>query len=143
MNNQATSPASNQPDPEGLELARRFAELKPVDDLVAQRIKAVRQATLDVAILISMTTPKSREQSVAITKLEEACMWAVRAALADPLGKIEDELHTPGVDAQTLPARAWMQVGAREDAGGKPLGGGSPAEELPESSPGGCAEAAV
>jgi hypothetical protein len=41
----------------------------------------IRQACHNLAILIVDTTPESREQALALTKLEEVSMWA-NAAIA-------------------------------------------------------------
>jgi len=38
--------------------------------------EAVRSACFDLACLVVGSTLASREQSLAVTKLEEACMWA-------------------------------------------------------------------
>lgn len=46
-----------------------------------QRYNEIREVAKNLAYLICAETPKSREQSLAITKLEEAVMWA-NAAIA-------------------------------------------------------------
>lgn len=45
------------------------------------RYTAIRDAAKALAVLIVTETPVSREQSLALTKLEEAVMWA-NAAIA-------------------------------------------------------------
>lgn len=45
------------------------------------RYTRLRAAAADLAMLIATNTPESREQSVALTNLEEAVMWA-NAAIA-------------------------------------------------------------
>lgn len=41
-----------------------------------EKYTAIREKAKELAALIDETTPKSREQSLALTKLEEAVMWA-------------------------------------------------------------------
>ena len=62
------------------ELENRFTYHKPTGN---QPIvyKNIREVAMDFAILIIEATPDSREQSLAITHLEEAVMWA-NAAVA-------------------------------------------------------------
>jgi hypothetical protein len=62
------------------ELDRRFTR-HTVDEDQAERGNAIRQVGLQLADLIAVTTPESREQSLAITALEEAVFWA-NAAIA-------------------------------------------------------------
>jgi hypothetical protein len=64
------------------ELARRFDYHPPNTEEKQQRHQEVRGVCLGAADkLIEMTGPPSREQSLAITKLEEAMFWA-NAAIA-------------------------------------------------------------
>lgn len=65
------------------ETARRFAYHKPVDDKRAATHDTLRNVLQDVADVIVELTPEGREQSLAVTKLEEAMFWA-NAALARP-----------------------------------------------------------
>lgn len=51
-----------------------FEYQKPTDEHV-QKITEVREKCKELYELL-LTLPKSREQSLAITKLEEASMWA-------------------------------------------------------------------
>ena len=46
-----------------------------------QRYNRIRDAAKELANLIAALTPESREQSLALTKIEEAVMWA-NAAIA-------------------------------------------------------------
>lgn len=57
------------------ELARRFTYHKPEGDQ-QQRYVALRDQAHDLAKLIVGSSAPSREQSLALTKLEEAIMWA-------------------------------------------------------------------
>ena len=57
------------------ELERRFTYHKPKDDQ-PDRYVSIREAGKLLATLIVKSVPESREQSLAITKIEEAIMWA-------------------------------------------------------------------
>lgn len=63
------------------ELRWRFLYHPPKDELVAKAHEAIRSALLEVAQRIAELCPESRERSLAMTKLEEAMMWA-NAAIA-------------------------------------------------------------
>ncbi len=69
-----------QPQIDADELAVRFTYHPPHGDQ-PRRFMLIRDAALQLADLIVSNTPDSREQSLAITKLEEAVMWA-NAAIA-------------------------------------------------------------
>lgn len=62
------------------EIDRRFTRHE-IDPEQAARGDAIRHEGLDLAALIVATTPESREQSLALTSLEEAVFWA-NAAIA-------------------------------------------------------------
>jgi hypothetical protein len=62
------------------ELANRFVYHAPKGDQV-ERYQFIRNAFHDLAVFITVNTPASREQSVALTELETAMMWA-NAAIA-------------------------------------------------------------
>jgi len=47
----------------------------------ADRYVALREKALELAVLIQDTTPESREQSTALTNLQQCIMWA-NAAIA-------------------------------------------------------------
>ena len=66
------------------DLENRFAYHKPKDVATGNRHADIRQALYDVAVAITEKTPVSREQSVAITKLEEAMFWANAAIARNP-----------------------------------------------------------
>lgn len=53
----------------------------PKDSTVIDAFEALRDAAVEFAAVIYDTTPRSREQSLAVTNLEQALMWA-RAAVA-------------------------------------------------------------
>lgn len=62
------------------ELKRRFTYHAPQDGQ-PERYTMIRDEAYELAKLIIHATPSSKEQSTALTKLEEAVMWA-NAAIA-------------------------------------------------------------
>lgn len=70
---------------------RNFTYHPPGGDQ-AERYKRLRAKGSELAEDINKLCPKSRERSVAMTKLEEACFWA-NAAIA--------RNETPGADTAT------------------------------------------
>lgn len=62
------------------ELLTRFTYHAPTGDQ-PQRYMTLRAKAMDIAELIVELTPESREQSLALTHLEEAVFWA-NAAIA-------------------------------------------------------------
>jgi len=62
------------------ELKRRFTYHPPKDDQL-ERYEKLRSNVAFLAAYIRSETPPSREQSLALTKLDEAVMWA-NAAIA-------------------------------------------------------------
>jgi hypothetical protein len=63
------------------ELDRRFSHHPPPDEDRVKAHEGVRAVLSEVASYLVANTPAGREQSLAITKLEEAMYWA-NAALA-------------------------------------------------------------
>ena len=63
-----------------IDIEKNFSYHKPKEDQLG-RYEAIRAMGKEFAILIRECCPESREQSLAITKLEEAVMWA-NAAIA-------------------------------------------------------------
>lgn len=59
----------------GYQLVNRFSYHAPKGDQ-ALRYELIRDHAHDLAAFIVDKTPESREQSLALTKLEEAVMWA-------------------------------------------------------------------
>ena len=57
------------------DLINRFTYHPPKNDQ-AQRYGAIRDAGLHFATFINAHTPPSREQSLALTHIEDAVMWA-------------------------------------------------------------------
>lgn len=62
------------------ELIKRFNYHKPHGDQ-PNRYQAIRQMLMNASLYIMGRTPKSREQSIVLTKLEEAMFWT-NAAIA-------------------------------------------------------------
>jgi len=62
------------------EIERRFTYHAPKGDQ-QQRYEVLRAQTKELAEQIVLSTPASREQSLALTSLEQAVMWA-NAAIA-------------------------------------------------------------
>lgn len=58
-----------------IELKNRFAYHAPKDDQ-PEKYTTLRSKGLELAQLIVDTVPESREQALALTKIEEAIMWA-------------------------------------------------------------------
>lgn len=65
---------------DGAELANRFTYHPPKGDQ-AVRYSDIRRTGANLADVINLSAPDSREKSLAITHLEEAVMWA-NAAIA-------------------------------------------------------------
>lgn len=63
------------------DLAQRFDYHPPAHDGIKHAHEDARYALLTVARIINELCPDGREKSLAITKLEEAMMWA-NAAIA-------------------------------------------------------------
>jgi hypothetical protein len=57
------------------ELDKRFNHYKP-SETKAMRYECIRDAMQTLADIVNQEVPASREQSLAITALEEAMMWA-------------------------------------------------------------------
>lgn len=62
------------------DLSKRFNHHPPKDGQV-ERYQAIRGKLCATALVVMHHTPPSREQSLALTKLEEAMFWA-NAAIA-------------------------------------------------------------
>ena len=63
-----------------MDIDNRFTYHPPKDGQVETYV-IIRSAAREFALLVASLTPVSREQSLAITNLEEAVMWA-NAAVA-------------------------------------------------------------
>jgi hypothetical protein len=63
------------------DLINRFEYHPPINEEVKMRHESIRDTCFNLAEIIVELTPSSREQSLAITKLEEVMMWS-NAAIA-------------------------------------------------------------
>lgn len=63
-----------------IDLIKRFSHHSPKDDQL-ERYRRLRREGYGLAATIAEITPESREQSLALTNLEQAVMWA-NAAIA-------------------------------------------------------------
>lgn len=68
------------------DLKNRFEYRKPPNEEVTLRHESIREACHKVAKAIVVDTPPGREQSLAITKLEEVMFWANAAIARNPKG---------------------------------------------------------
>lgn len=81
MSDQSRPPVTYAIDPRlSADLARRFTYHPPKPDQVS-RYTMLREEAAALANVVVTLTPPSREQSLALTKIEEAVMWA-NAAIA-------------------------------------------------------------
>lgn len=64
-------------------IERRFAECAPTSDQV-ERAARIRDAARELALFVGELTPTCRQQSLAITKIEEAVHWAEAALFRGP-----------------------------------------------------------
>jgi len=67
------------------DLYHRFAYHKPPNETVAMLHAAMRDAAYDLALIINDASVDCREKSIAITKVEEAMMWANAAIARAPI----------------------------------------------------------
>lgn len=58
-----------------MELENRF-KFHPADEKAGRKHEQIRHQCHQLAATVQMMTPPGREQSLAITKIEEAMMWA-------------------------------------------------------------------
>lgn len=71
-------------------IQRPYAYHKPSDDGLS-KITQIRKAFSNIDALIKDLAPQSREKSIAITELETAAMWAIKAVvLNDPQSVVEN-----------------------------------------------------
>lgn len=70
------------------EINRRFRYHKNHSEQDVSRMETIRAALKTAAMTVYELTPECREQALAITKLEEACFFAI-AAIARPPATLE------------------------------------------------------
>jgi hypothetical protein len=70
-------------------MRKTYAYHKPsAEGLV--KINDLRQKFSELHAFIDITAPESRERSIALTKLEETAMWAIKAVVCnDPKSLVE------------------------------------------------------
>jgi hypothetical protein len=64
--------------PDAHDIINRFTYHPPKGDQ-PERYERVRSVALALAKCVHMSTPPSREQNIALTKIEEAVFWATAA----------------------------------------------------------------
>lgn len=93
------------------EIDKRFAYYRPQSKEVARRFPQIRGAVRAAARVIVDSTVPSREQSLALTKLEEAMFWASAA-----VARMEGELIPESVEEPS--PRSWdstLEADAEKD----------------------------
>lgn len=85
MPQDTTQPPSNEPVSRFHALEHSFGYHKPPDAFSVCRLDDIRLVFLNLAKTVVDVCPAGRERALAITKLEEACMWAIKSvALSFP-----------------------------------------------------------
>ncbi len=75
------------PSPEAMaDLRNRFNYHKPPNEKIVQAHEVMRAACFATAMRSVETVPEGREQALALTKLEEAMMWANAGIARNPKG---------------------------------------------------------
>lgn len=70
-------------------MKKTFAYHKPSNEGL-EKIKVLREAFSVVHSTIELNAPSSRERSVALTELETAAMWAIKAVVCnDPQSEVQ------------------------------------------------------
>ena len=83
-----------------------------LDDVQKQNMQIIRKSFADMYDQLDNIIPYGREKSLYETKLEEACMWAIKALSREEYGNpknLRDELHNIKGDISSL-ARAIQTV---------------------------------
>lgn len=70
------APRINPPPTEAGDIELRFTHHPPANEEVVARHRDLRRGGKDFAFLICACVPAGRERSLALTKIEEAVMWA-------------------------------------------------------------------
>lgn len=70
-------------------MIKTFAYHKPGESGL-EKITRLREGFSELAALIEATAPGSREKSVAITNLETAAMWAIKAVVCNDPESVPD-----------------------------------------------------
>jgi hypothetical protein len=72
-------PPSNEDEIE--RITRSLTNQPPVNDEIVLAFEELRVDAIDYAQMIIMNVPPCRERSLALTKLEESVMWAVKGII--------------------------------------------------------------
>ena len=81
--------ADDQAEQERGYIDKPFAYHKPSDDGM-RKITRIRESFSTVKRVIEHNCPESRQRAVAITELETAAMWAIKAVVFnDPASEVE------------------------------------------------------
>lgn len=67
------------------DIRNRFEYHPPKDEQTKAAHERIRELCMITALEINVLTPEGREKSLAITKLEEAMMWANAAIARNPV----------------------------------------------------------
>lgn len=78
MSISATEDAAAKKDMKRISIENSFRYHRPTPTQIPQ-YEQIRQKAKEFALFILDSTPASREQAVALTKIEEAVMWANKA----------------------------------------------------------------
>jgi len=63
------------------EMTHRLVNHPPVNEAVSELLESVTNEMVEMAAFILVNVPEGREQSLALTKLEEMSMW-IKAGIA-------------------------------------------------------------
>ncbi len=70
-------------------MKKTYAHHQPTGEALTN-VRVLRQAFSDLHEAIVQNAPESRERAVALTHLETAAMWAIKARVCnDPLAQVE------------------------------------------------------
>lgn len=69
---------------EGTKMIRNEFEYKKLNEQGAQATTTIREGFSELLDIVEKLTPSGRSRALAVTKLQEACAWAVRAAAEVP-----------------------------------------------------------
>ena len=72
-------------------LHKSLTNQPPLGPEIVARFEAIRGEAKDYGSAVIALTPPSREQSLALTKLEESVMWAVKAIALNQEQLIEQD----------------------------------------------------
>lgn len=71
-------------------MAKKTYQYHKPSTLGLEKVARLRKAFSDLDDIIRLESPVSREQSVALTNLETAAMWAIKAVVCnDPESQVE------------------------------------------------------